>query len=206
MLAVGELTGFERLAADATMAPTLSTKAELAGLATAEFRHYQVLRDRLLELGVEPEAAMAPFVAALEAFHEYTAPNDWLEGLVKAYIGDGIATDFYREIAAYVDDSTRALVLQVCADTGFADFAVGHVRAAIAADPRVGGRLALWGRRLVGEAIAQAQRVAAEHDGLTQLLLGQSGGPGLDLGELGRIIDRLTERHVNRMDRLGLAF
>ena len=29
--------------------------------------------------------------------------DDWLEGLVKAYVGDGIAPDFYREIATYVD-------------------------------------------------------------------------------------------------------
>ncbi len=204
VLAIGELTGFERLADDAAFAPNLTDKAALATLATAEFRHFELLRDRLAELGVDPEVAMAPFVPALAAYHGYTAPNDWLEGLVKAYIGDGIATDFYREIAAYVDDATRDLVLQVCSDVGYAAFAVDRIRAAIELDARVGGRLALWGRRLVGEAIAQAQSVAAEHVGLSALLLGGSGGA--DLTELGRIIDRLTESHVNRMESLGLAF
>ena len=34
------------------------------------------------------------------------------------------------------------------------------------------GRLALWGRRLVGEALSQAQRVAAERDALAALLVG----------------------------------
>jgi hypothetical protein len=206
VLAVGELTGFERLAADAALAPTLGDKAALATLATAEFRHFERLRDRLVDLGVDPEAAMAPFVGALEAFHAYTAPNDWLEGLVKAYVGDGIAADFYREIASYVDPATRELVVEVCSDIGYADFAVDRVRAAIVADPRVGGRLALWGRRLVGEAIAQAQRVAAEHDGLTALLIGDADRPGADLSELGRMFDRLTEAHAQRMQRLGLAF
>ena len=43
----------------------------------------------------------------LEAFHDHTAPADWLEGLVKAYVGDGFAADFYREVAAYLDDETR---------------------------------------------------------------------------------------------------
>ena len=42
---------------------------------------------------------MKPF----DAFHAHTAPRDWLEGLVKAYVGDGLAADFYREIAAFLD-------------------------------------------------------------------------------------------------------
>src|SRR5690349_23663221 len=47
------------------------------------------------------------------------------------------------------DEDTRSLVLSVLEDTGQADFAVSVVREAIAEDPRVAGRLALWGRRLV---------------------------------------------------------
>ena len=49
VLAYGELTAFERLAADAAMAPTIDDKAALAGMATAEYRHFLVLRDRLVE-------------------------------------------------------------------------------------------------------------------------------------------------------------
>src|SRR4029453_2507537 len=118
------------------------------------------------ELGADPDDAMAPFREPLDAFHEHTTPADWLEGLVKAYVGDGIAADFYREVAAYLDQDTRSLVLEVLEDTGHADFAVDRVRTAIKADPRVSGRLALWGRRLVGEALSQAQRVAADRDSL----------------------------------------
>ena len=121
---------------------------------------------------------MAPFVSALDAFHEGTRPSTWLEGLVKAYVGDGLATDFYREVAAFLPDPDRALVLEVLADTGHADFAVREVRAAIAADRRVAGRLALWGRRLVGEAITQSQAVIAEHDGLADLIMTGHGRPG----------------------------
>ena len=67
-------------------------------------------------------------------FHEGTRPSTWLEGLVKAYVGDGLAADFYREIAAFLPEPDRALVLDVLADTGHADFAVREVRAAIKAD------------------------------------------------------------------------
>lgn len=149
-LAYGELAAFERLAEDAKLAPTLADKAELAKMASAEFHHFERLRDRLAEIGEEPTGAMEPFVAAYDGFHKQTDPSDWLEGLVKAYVGDSIASDFYREVAARLDTDTRELVLAVLDDTGHAGFAVEKVRAAIDADPRVGGRLALWARRLMG--------------------------------------------------------
>lgn len=205
VLAYGELTAFERLAADAAMAPTIDDKAAIAGMATAEYRHFLVLRDRLLDLGVVPEEAMSPFRRAYEEFHTHTAPSDWLEGLVKAYVGDGIGTDFYREIANFVDEDTRALVISVCDDLGQSEFIVDRVRAAINEDPRVGGRLALWGRRLVGEALSQAQRVAAERDALSTLLVGGVDRPGTDLAEIGRMLARLTDNHARRMAALGLA-
>ena len=133
-LAYGELTAFERLADDASFAPSIADKAALAAMAVAEYNHFSQIRTRLEEMGTPPEEAMEPFMPALEAFHERTAPRDWLEGLVKAYVGDGIATDFYREISAYLDDSTRDLVLRVLEDTGHSAFAVDRVRAAIEAD------------------------------------------------------------------------
>ncbi len=204
-LAYGELSAFERLVDDAKLAPTVADKAALGAMAVAEYHHFALLRSRLEETGVSPEEAMAPFMPALEAFHERTSPADWPEGLVKAYVGDGIATDFYREVSAYLDESTQALVLQVLEDTGHAQFAVDRVRAAIAAEPRIAGRLALWGRRLVGEALSQAQRVAAERDALSALLVGGVPGRGADLAEVGRMFARLTDNHTERMTTLGLS-
>lgn len=204
-LGLGELTAFERLAADAELAPTLDDKAQLAAMAVAEFRHFELVRDRLTEFGVPIDDAMSPFRKPLEAFHAQTAPADWLEGLVKAYVGDGIGADFYREISSVVDPRTRELILEVLDDTGHAEFAVDRVRAAIEADPRVSGRLALWGRRLVGEALSQAQRVAAERDALSTLIVGGGDQQGMDLAEIGRVFARLTENHAQRMGRLGLA-
>jgi len=201
VLAYGELTAFDRLALDARMAPTLAGRAALADMAAAELGHFRRLASRLQQLGVDPEAAMRPFIGPLDAFHDFTRPADWLEGLVKAYVGDGIAADFYREIAGALDADTRALVLEVLSDTGHAEFAVREVRAAIAADPSVAGRLALWARRLVGEAISQAQRVAADRDALIALLLAGSG----DLSGVGALIKRVTAAHAERLSALGLS-
>ncbi|MGZ4593271.1 MAG: ferritin-like fold-containing protein, partial [Actinomycetes bacterium] len=117
----------------------------------------------------------------------------------------GIAEDFYREVSAYLDASSRDLVLNVLEDTGHSQFAVDRVRSAIAEDPRLAGRLALWGRRLVGEALSQAQRVAAERDALSSLLVGGIDRRGADLAEVGRMFARLTENHTRRMAALGLS-
>ncbi|KPC66827.1 ferritin-like fold-containing protein [Streptomyces chattanoogensis] len=203
-LAYGELSAFERLAEDAKLAPTMDDKAELAKMASAEFHHFERLRERLAQIEAEPNEAMEPFAAALDEFHRQTAPSDWLEGLVKAYVGDSIASDFYREVAARLDSDTRDLVLAVLDDTGHASFAVEKVRAAIEAEPRVGGRLALWARRLMGEALSQAQRVVADRDALSTMLVG-GVADGFDLAEVGRMFSRITEAHTKRMAALGLA-
>ncbi len=205
VIAYGEMSAFERLAEDAKMAPDLADKAELARMASTEFGHFEGLRDRLAELGSDPFEAMAPFRAAFDDFHARTAPADWLEGLVKAYVGDGLAADFYREIAAFLDAGTRDLIIESLSDSGQSTFVVARVRRAIADDHRIGGRLALWGRRLMGEALTQAQRVAAERDALSALLAGGVDRPAMDLAAIGRLFTRLTENHSRRMEALGLA-
>jgi hypothetical protein len=204
-LAYGELTAFDRLAEDSTTAPTMADKAALAAMACAEFGHFSRLRDRLGQLGADPYDSMAPFRDTFDRFHTNTKPKNWLESLIKAYVGDGLAGDFYREVAAYLDEQTRALILDVLDDSGHSAFAVDRVRTAIAEDPRVGGRLALWGRRLVGEAITQAQSVATERDALAALLAGGVDRPGMDLAAIGRMFARLTENHARRMAALGLS-
>jgi len=203
--AYGELSAFERLSDDSKMAPSLRDKVELARMAATEFGHFEGLTARLAELGVDPFDAMAEFVMPFEAFHRRTAPADWHEGLVKAYVGDGLAADFYREVAAFLDADTRAIILESLSDAGQSVFVVDRVRAAIAAEPRLGGRLALWGRRLMGEALSQAQRVAAERDALSALLSGGVDRPAMDLAAIGRLFNRLTENHCRRMEALGLS-
>jgi tRNA-(MS[2]IO[6]A)-hydroxylase (MiaE)-like len=203
-LAYSELSAFERLTEDASSAPSLADKVALASMAAREFGHFERLRERLVELDADPFAAMEPFHGPVDAFHEHTAPSDWFESLIKAYVGDGLAADFYREIAAYLDVGTRDLILTTLDNTGQSAFIVDRVRRAMAENPRIAGRLALWARRLMGEALSQAQRVAAERDALTALIVGGVDRPGMDLAAIARMFARLTENHTERMAALGL--
>ncbi|MGE9809094.1 ferritin-like fold-containing protein [Janibacter sp. G1551] len=196
------LSGFTRIVADSELAPTLGVRSQMVTLARAELANYDRVVARLEELGTRPEEAMDPFVAAVDAFHARTRPSTFLEGIVKVYVGDGIANDFYREVSAFVDPATRELVEGVETGEEFAAFVVRTVREATKADPRVGGPLALYGRRLVGEALSQGQAVAVERDALAALLV---DNPASDLLEIGRMFGRLTEAHTRRMGALGLA-
>ena len=201
VLAYGELSAFERLAEDARTAPTLRGRAQLASMAAAEMAHFELIEAHLERLGVSVHDAMTPFTGPLDVYHASTAPSTWLESLVKAYVGDGLAADFYTEIAGLLDVGVAETVRAVMAETGHSAFVEREVAAALGAEPALRGRLTLWARRLLGEAVIQAQHVLAQRDDLAALVI---NGP-MDLAGLAALFRRLQNQHTRRMKTLGLG-
>ena len=200
LLAYGEVAAFYRLTDEARMAPDLGGRINMARMAAAEMGHYDLVRDTLVARGVDVLAAMARYAPALEQYHRLTMPSTWLEALVKTYVGDAMAADLYRAIAGSLPDEVADVVRAVLAETGHSQFVVAEVRSAVTASSRQRSRLALWSRRLLGEAITQAQYVMADHDELVDLVLVGGG-----LGQLTDFFDRLQRTHDERMQQLGLA-
>ena len=201
LLAYGEVVAFYRLTDEARMSPSLRGRIAMASMAAAEMGHYEMLRDALAARGVDVEQAMTGYVSALENYHRLTTPSTWLEALVKTFIGDALAADFYREIADVLPDEVADVVHGVLSETGHSQFVVAELRAAVAASGKQRNRLTLWARRLLGEAITQAQYVLAEHDELADLVVSGTGG----LGKITDFFDRLQRTHAERMAELGLA-
>lgn len=200
LVAYGELSAFDRMAADARLAPDLDRRAVLSEMAAVEIAGYRRLATRLGELGVAPGEAMAPFEGALRDYHDSTEPKDWLEALTKAYVGDAIADDFFREVAGYLAEPDRRLVLDVLHDSRYDEFAMREIRAAIEADPKVANRLSMYARRLVGEVLSQATRTAAERPALAALVMSGAGDPSA----VQELFGRLTAAHTRRMSAVGL--
>ncbi|MEZ0366931.1 ferritin-like fold-containing protein [Mycobacterium sp. pUA109] len=198
LLAYGEVAAFYRLTEEARMAPDLRGRISMAAMAAAEMGHYELLREALERRGVDVVAAMSKYAPALEDYHRLTTPSTWLEALVKTYVGDALAADFYLEIADGLPDEAADVVRAVLSETGHSQFVVAEVRAATT---KQRSRLALWSRRLLGEAITQAQYVLADHDELVDLVM--SGPEGLN--QLPGFFDRLQHTHDERMHELGLA-
>lgn len=202
VMAYGELSAFERLSSDARYSPTLHDRAVLGRLAVIEFHHYELVSAKLDAMGLDAEAAMLPFQPSVDHFHERTRPADWYESLMKAYVIDTVSADFYRAISRYVDAGTRALVEQIQADGGATEVLRERLKAALADDPRLASRLALWARRLLGEALTQAQRVSFEHS-FVGGLIGADEDRSKEL--VRELMDELAANHSRRMTQLGLA-
>ena len=202
VLAYGELSAFERLSSDARYAPTLHDRAVLGRIAVIEFQHYELVSARLDDMGLDPEVAMLPFQPSVDHFHERTRPADWFESLMKAYVIDTVSADFYRAVASHVDQSTRELVERIQADKEVTALLRDRLAAALADDPRLASRLALWARRLLGEALTHARRVSFEHG----FFGGLAGADGEQLRELvAELAAQLAASHALRMTQLGLA-
>lgn len=122
-------------------------------------------------------------------------------GLGQDLYRDALAADFYLEIADALPEEVAAVVRAVLSETGHSQFVVAEVRAAVTTSDRQRHRLALWARRLLGEAVTQAQFVLADHDELVDLVM--SSGEGLT--QLAEFFGRLQNTHQARMQELGLA-
>ncbi|MCV7197571.1 ferritin-like fold-containing protein [Mycobacterium angelicum] len=201
LLAYGEVAAFYRLTDEARMAPNLQGRISMASIAAAEMGHYELLRDALVTRGVDVVPAMAKYASALENYHRLTMPSTWLEALVKTYVGDALAADLYLEIADGLPDEVADVVRATLSETGHSQFVVAEVRAAVTSSGKQRSRLALWSRRLLGEAITQAQFLLADHDELVDLVVSGTGG----LSQLSAFFDRLQNTHDKRMRELGLG-
>ena len=221
LLANSDLAAVSRLAADADVAPLVADRIELCRLAGAAAERLTRVESRVAALGAELTDVVAPFLGTFTDFDARTPPGTWWERLLKAHVGFGVEDDVARLLARGLADgidgtdgtdgtegadaATRALVLAVLEDDRHSALVIARVREATAADPVLASRLALWGRRLVGEALGVVQRLVTDHPELRALLeRALADGPGEQPLQQ-RLFAVLTAEHTRRMDRLGLT-
>lgn len=199
-----QLEAFTRSAEDSAVAPSLGERIALSRFAAAAVARRDRVIDRIAALGGDPLAAMGCFDHVLDDFDLRTSPSTWWERLLTSYVGYGVADDFCRIAAARLDETSRALVLDVLEDHSHADLAVAEIAAAGAGDDVLVARLALWGRRLGGEALGVVQALLGSRPALLRIAAGTDGY--VEAGEAsGKLFGELTAEHTRRMGRLGLT-
>jgi len=203
-----ELVAFTRLAEDSALAPSFDQTLRLARFSAGAVSRLERIFDRIRQLGGSPSDEVARFAHVMDDFDARTPSSSWWERLLKAYVGYGVADDFCKAAAAGLDDATCSLVNEVLDGASHADLVVAELAAASAADAVLASRLALWGRRMVGEALGVVQTLMQSKPGLARLV---AGTPAATVDEADavdpatRLFGHLTAEHTHRMARLSLS-
>ncbi len=210
-LAYLQLSQFEILTNELKYSPTTAYKAELSEAAAKCFEQYRSISKLIVAKGVDPTDAMDPFVERIETFHSRISGNDWHETIIKIYLVSGLLNDFYTRLAVGLDPANRAAVEKILADKTFEKYAVRVLIESMQGDPTLGSRLALWGRRIMGDVLLEL-RAAFDNRKLAgvtksaQLSAEQERATNLAAySKLEPLISELIAAHSVRMDAIGLT-
>jgi hypothetical protein len=184
---------FENLSRAVTLAPTTEAKTNLSRATAEVLEAHEALIGELKRAGAEPNAAMEPFRAELDDFRRRTQGADWPETLVTCYLTGGFLTDFFTGLAAGLPNALAERVSALLDIDQGQEVLVAELRTSIDASARLASRLAMWGRRLVGDTMLVARSSLA------------IGGvlPGEERIE--PVFTELISAHTRRMDALGLT-
>jgi tRNA-(MS[2]IO[6]A)-hydroxylase (MiaE)-like len=188
-LAYLELSSFEIMTSEIKFAPTTASKAQLSEASAKSFDKYRSLSRRLAAQGFDPTDAMDPFTERIDLFHSRTNGLDWHETVLKLYLSLGLLEEFYRKLAGGLSGDLHADVEKALNDKTIEKFAKKVLTDAMAKDPILGSRLALWGRRIMGDVLLEMRAAV----------------PNASLEQLEPLIAELNGPHSLRMDAIGLA-
>jgi hypothetical protein len=113
---------------------------------------------------------------------------------VTCYVASGILDDAFVSLASGLPGDYGTRLAKLLAQDETQRLLASELRTAIDADPRLASRLALWGRRLVGDVLLMARSA-----------LDLPVGTAPDDPKLEPILTELIAAHTRRMDDLGLT-
>jgi len=183
---------FENLGRAVTAAPTTDAKSRLTRAAAEMLAAHEGLVAELSARHDDPVVEMDPFRLPLDDFQRRTQGADWFEILVTCYVTAGFLTDFFIGLSAGLPNSLQRRVEALLTISDGEAVLVSELRSAIDASPRLASRLAMWGRRLVGDTMLVARSAL------------QQGGQ-LPEEKIEPVFTELIAAHTRRMDALGLT-
>ena len=199
LLAYLRLSFFEAASAVAGRATDLADREAITGVAAAVLEQHAALIAILQEHGTDAATAMHPHTGDIDRYRRRLADTGWHESVLTLHLATGLLDDFFVALAGGLpgrDGERVPAVLET--DIGHGAL-VAILEAGIRTDKRLASRLALWGRRLVGDTLLVARGALADvHDA--------AGVPTTtEERRIEPIMNDLIAAHTRRMDRLGLT-
>lgn len=189
-----QLTIFENLSRAVSSAPTTSAKTSIGRAAELSIAKHRALVDEIAREGGDPAAIMEPYTAVVDEFERETHGADWFETLVTCYLTAGFLDDFFARLAAGLPGEPGVRIAAVFRQESGEYLLVEQLRAAIDDNARLASRLAMWGRRLVGDTMLVAR---------SALLFSENHKS--DEARVEPVFTELIAAHTRRMDALGLT-
>jgi tRNA-(MS[2]IO[6]A)-hydroxylase (MiaE)-like len=189
-----QLTLFENLSRTITTAPSTDSKEALSLAASLSLTKHHGLASEIERMKGSPSAVMDPFTTRIDTFQRITSGADWFENLMTCHISAGMLDDFFARLGEGLPAGNARRVAEIYAAESGADVIAAELRTAIAANPRLAARLAMWGRRLVGDTMLVARGALATSANSTS-----------DEAKIEPVFTELIAAHTRRMDALGLT-
>lgn len=187
------LVMFENLGRAAAVSPTMSGKSRVGRVAAGTLDVHERVLAELRALKLDPAAAMEPYRSGLDDFQRRTQGDDWYETLISCYLTSGFLLDFFVRLAPGLPDKLAKRMAEILRPEGEDHPLVDELRESIDRTPQIASRLAMWGRRLIGDTMLIARS--------TLNLESQSDGKE----RVEPVFTELIAAHTRRMDGLGLT-
>jgi hypothetical protein len=195
LVAYLQLALFESLGRASSITPSTRAKALTGVVATSTLERHKALLAEIQRQGGDAADVMQPHAALIDDFQSRTGAGDWHESMLATYVAAGLLNDVFIRLAAGLPGDYRDRVVAALERGAESDEKelVAELSLAIGADPKLASRLALWGRRLVGDTLLVARAaISASHQ-------------SADDERLEPVFTELIAAHTRRMDALGLT-
>lgn len=189
-----QLELYEAAATAVAGAPDLKSKEVLARAAGMTLTKHQKLSDELRRRGREPHLAMMPYTPVIDRYIERIVTPDWHQHVLSIYLVGGLFDGFFAELARGINDPFRAEAIEILLEDAVRTELRELLADEIAVDPPLANRLALWGRRLVGDTLLVSREVLSLSEDRTFVA-----------SHVEPILTELIADHSRRMDDLGLT-
>lgn len=189
-----QLMVFENLSRAISTAPSTAAKTAMGRAAELSLAKHRRLVAEIVRAGDDPAAVMEPFTRVVDDFKRDTRGADWFETVVACYLTAGFLDDFFARLALGLPDETGRRIAGIFGGESGEAVLADLLTSAIDENPRLSARLAMWGRRLVGDMMLMARSALRYTDNHKS-----------DEARIEPVFTELIAAHTRRMDALGLT-